>query len=108
MHLAAKPGKLPRENQIATGQVEATLWPTPDIGESTMITAKRRDFIKSVVRTGLLGGTGALAYWLSRRPDNRGAVRCERPVDCQGCGVFANCSLPKATQARQTFSGGPS
>ncbi len=62
----------------------------------------RREWFRTIGRIlSLIGLTmiGAIAF---RKQDNTPNNNpCIQPSHCQGCGIFSNCSLPQAIQARR-------
>ena len=63
----------------------------------------RRDFLKNLMRNGLLGGFGILIVLLiDRSGKGRFRFRCPQEQSCMQCGQFTHCDLPRAGAARET------
>ena len=63
----------------------------------------RRNFLKSLLRKGLLGSMGFLSFSLiTRRDTGSSSFRCSPEQSCQQCGRFSGCDLPQADAIRKT------
>ena len=64
----------------------------------------RREFLKSMVRTGLFGGLLALGTGLVYRRFSRteSMQSCDFVSPCETCFKLSNCDLPKAISARNS------
>ena len=62
----------------------------------------RRDFLKSLMRKGLLGSMGFLSFSLiTRHEAESSGFHCPPEPSCQQCGRFSDCDLPQADAVRE-------
>jgi hypothetical protein len=60
----------------------------------------RRDFLKDIIRNGLLSGLGILAISLFNRSGRRPEFSCPPDQLCRQCRQLPHCDLPRAGAAR--------
>jgi hypothetical protein len=65
----------------------------------------RRAFLRACARYPILAGLAVMGGVLAmRRADPSAPVPCLKQRVCQGCGAFADCSLPQAVATREKQS----
>ena len=64
----------------------------------------RRDFLKTMIRTGVAGGLVSLGWVLGKRRRSNGES-CPEEFICQSCKQKNTCTLPEAVAERNKTTG---